>query len=79
MEELIKANMKIITLSRTQGELWRKVAAAGFLLDASINIDVAVSLSRTFFYDCDYSTSDFYWYGHQQIESTVQDIYVKEY
>ena len=65
MEELIKANMKIITLSRTQGELWRKVAAAGFLLKASISIDIAVSLTKTFFHDCDYSRIDFYWYGYQ--------------
>ena len=64
MEHLIEVNEKIITLSRTQGELWREVAAAGFLLRAYISIGLAVSLTKTFFHDCDYSTADFQWYVH---------------
>ena len=64
IEELIGINEKIITLSRTQGELWREVAAAGFLLRARISMGISVSLSHTFIFDCTYTSGDFVWYAH---------------
>ena len=56
-------NENVIQLSGIQKELWRMVAAAEFMLRAAMSTGTTTSLTRTFFFECDYSEEDYMWYN----------------
>ena len=61
-ENLMDLNENVIQLSGIQKDLWRMVAAAEFILRAAMSTGTTASLTRTFFFECDYSKEDYIWY-----------------
>ena len=61
-ENLMDLNKNVIQLSGIQKELWRMVAAAEFMQRAAMSTGTATSLTRIFFFECDYSKEDYMWY-----------------
>ena len=62
-ENLMDLNENVIQLSGIQKDLWRMVAAAEFMLRAAMSTGTMASLTRTFFFECDYSKEDYMWYN----------------